>query len=156
MTVSTIPNAPPPGSYANDFFTYEVDTLTALPAGLVAGASIPLTINIQADSFFKWIKASHFTDIAAAAQTDSTRVIPLVNIQLTDTGSGRLLLNAPTPLGAIFGDGRLPFILPIVRVFQPSATISITLTNYSAATTYNVRLAFIGIKSFKTGGPSAT
>jgi hypothetical protein len=147
-----IPNQPGPGNYANDFFVYEVDTLTALPAGLVAGASQPLSLLIQADSYFKVIKLSHFTDIAGGVQTESTRVIPLVTIQLTDTGAGRNLFSTPTPMGAVMGDGRLPFILPIVRVFQPSATLSIVLTNYSAATTYNIRLAFIGIKSFKLGG----
>jgi hypothetical protein len=146
-----IPNQPPPGNFANDFFVYEVDTLGPLPAGLAPAASQPLSIVIQADSYFKLIKLAHFTDIAAAAQTESTRVVPLVNIQITDTGSGRQLFSAPTSMGALFGDGRLPFILPIVRVFQPSATVSIVLTNYSAATTYNVRLALIGIKSFMLG-----
>jgi hypothetical protein len=149
--MDVVPNQPPPGNFANDFFVYEAETAV----GLAGGLSIPLSIVIQADSYFKLIKLAQFSDIALAVQTESTRVIPLVNIQIQDTGSGRNLFSAPTAMGMIFGDGRLPFILPIVRVFQPSATVAITLTNLTAATTYNIRIALIGIKSFRLGQQQA-
>lgn len=138
-----IPNAPPPGKYTEDYYVYNPVSFS-----LAAGAVQPISLAVQADSYFKLIKLTQFSDLALAAQTESTRVLPLVNVQITDTGSGRNLFLNPVPLPALFGDGRIPFILPIVRVFPPSSTIAMSFTNYSAATTYNIQVALHGIKMF--------
>lgn len=144
---TTVPNAPSPSAqYVEDFFVYEVDTLA-----LAAGASIPVNVPIQADSDFKLSKISQFCDIALAAQTISTQVLPMITLQLTDTGSGRSLFSAPVPLANIAGTGQFPFILPIIRIFKARSNITVTLTNYSAATAYNVHVSLIGTKLFTLG-----
>jgi hypothetical protein len=140
----SIPNAPDGVSYVEDFFVYEAQTLA-----LAALTSIPVNIQVQADSDFKLLKLTQFSDIATAVQTESTRVVPLVTLQLTDTGSGRALFSSPVPMGALFGDGRLPFILPIVRIFKARSNINLVFANYSAATTYNIYIALIGTKLFQ-------
>lgn len=131
--------------YEQDFYIYSTPIITSL----AAAASQTVIIPIEADSSFTIIKASYFADIAGAAQTDSTRVIPLVSVQIQDSGSGRNLQNVAIPINCYGGSDGLPFVWPIPREFKPSSSISVTFTNFSAATTYaNLRLTFSGIKKF--------
>lgn len=132
--------------YIEDYFVYELDF-----TGLASGTSANASIQIQADSDFKWIKATHESNIANAGQTNDTRVIPLVTIQITDTGSGRQLMSAATPIENIFGTGLLPFILPVPRIFRARSTLAVAVANFDAANTYNLRLSFVGTKLFKMG-----
>ena len=131
----------------SDFFNYEVD----FTAGIAAGGTANSSFTVQADSDFKWLKACYFADIAVAAQTDSTRVVPLATVLITDQGSGRQLMSAATPIPNIFGTGQIPFILPVPKIFASKSTISVSVVNFSAATIYNIRLSFIGVKLFKQG-----
>jgi hypothetical protein len=141
-------NAAPPvrkSKYiAKDFFSYGLNLAT-----IAAGVPATNTVTMDADSDFLWQKFCFFTDIAGAAQTESTLVIPLATITITDTGSGRQIMNVPIPLNAIAGRGALPFILPMPKIFPARATVSATVANFSAATTYvTPRLVFIGTKLF--------
>jgi len=133
---------------ARDFYTYEEDFLEA---DLVAGATLNGSIEIQADSDFVWQKAAFFADLALAPQTESTRVIPLVTVQLVDTGSGRNLLELAAPINSMFGVGALPFVLPIPRLFFARSTIQVQVNNFSAGTDYGLRLSFIGYKAYPKG-----
>lgn len=126
-----------------DFFAY-TSTISSIAAAAVAND----VIEIEANSYFKLTKLCCFADIAAAAQTDSTRVIPLVTLQITDTGAGRRLFDAAIPIGNLMGFGALPFILPVPRIFKPRASIQLDFVNFSAATTYALRLALIGSKLY--------
>lgn len=128
-----------------DFFTN-----IASVDSLAAGASQSVNVNIDADSEFVLLKMAYFADIAGAAQTEGTQVVPLVTVELVDSGSGRYLQSAPVPIDSTAGRGELPFVLPVPRSFSPNSTIRVTFTNYSNATTYtNLKLAMIGYKEFK-------
>lgn len=124
------------------------------PAPLVATLSdaapvVQQQIQIQSDSDFELLELVQFTDIAGALQTDSSRIIPLATIQIQQSGSGIDIMPNPVPVGAICGDGRLPFILPESKIWPSNSAMSITLTRYAVAgTTYNIRLAFVGRKLF--------
>ncbi len=126
-----------------DFFAY-----TLAFAALGAGAASQGAIQIQADSDFELSKFTMFADIAAADETEATRVLPLVTIQITDTGTGRSLFSSPLPIPAIMGDGRIPFILPVPKIFSANASVAVQVANFNAATTYNLRLLLIGAKIF--------
>lgn len=144
--VVTVPPAGPrrgATQFVEDFFIYNQNFLLIAPAAVQNQ-----NIQVQADSAFKLTALSFQADIAAAAYTESTRPIPLCTLQMVDTGSGRQLFQNPAPIEAIFGNGQLPFILPLNRIFMPSSVIQMTLTNFSAATTYSVRLQLIGMKVF--------
>lgn len=130
---------------ARDFFVYGLN-LTAVANSPATGA-----IQIQADSFFELQKLSFFADVGGAAQTQSSRVLPLCTLQITDTGTGRQVFNTPIAIPAIMGDGQIPFILPTVKSFAPNSSVQISLANYSAADDYNIRLALIGTKVFHYG-----
>ena len=128
-----------------DFYIYESESL-----GLVAGGNSNDIINIEADSDFLLQKFTYEADIAAAAFTFNTKPLPIVTIQLIDSGSGRQLMQNPIPLTSFMGDGQLPFILPNPRKFLRNSTIQIAYNNFDAAVTYNIRLAFIGYKIYGT------
>ena len=129
---------------ARDFFIYGANFLALAP-----GVSATQSISIQADSDFVVQKLAYRADVAAAGQTQSTRVIPLTTILITDTGSGRQLMNQAINMADFFGTGESPFILPQPKIFRANTLISITLANFDAAQTYNIRLSFIGVKSFQ-------
>lgn len=129
--------------FAFDFFTYEVDF-----NALANGNSDTQNFVVDNDSDFLLTKLTMFADIAGAAQTDSSRIIPLATIVINDTGSGRNLMDSAVPLPSIFGSGALPFILPRQRVIASRSVVNVTLSNFSAATTYNIRLSFVGEKAF--------
>lgn len=126
-----------------DWYVYNFQFNALAPA-----AQASVSTQIEADSNFILTKITGFADVAAAAQTDATRVIPLVTLQVFDTGSGRNLLNGETAWGNIVGTGELPYILPIKRKWKANSNIRVSVTNFDAALTYNLRLSFSGIKDF--------
>jgi len=128
-----------------DWYVYNVQFDALAPAGVDTD-----TVAIEADANFIMVKIAGFADIAAAAQNYDTRVVPLVTLQITDTGSGRQLLNGETAWSNIVGWGEIPYILPIRRKFKANSTIRVQATNFDAAATYNLRLSFSGIKDFGT------
>lgn len=130
-----------------DFFIYGIDF-----SNLAANTSSQGAIQIQADSDFELQKLSFTADIGGGPVTASDRVLPLVTIQITDTGTGRQMFNTPIPIPSIFGDGQIPFILPTTKVFAPNSSLLVAVANYSIATAYNFRLALIGAKVFRYGG----
>lgn len=126
-------------------FVYEMDF-----AALVHATTQNGTIQIQADSDFKWVKSTYFADLAGAAQTESTQVVPLVTAQITDSGTGRALFQNPIQVTNYWGRGELPFILPTPYIFKMRSTLQFTVANYSAATDYtNLRLSLIGTKIYQ-------
>ena len=131
--------------FRRDFYIYEAEALAIAPAGTANDV-----INIEADSDFILQKMTYEADIAAAAYTFTTNPIPLITIQITDTGSGRQLMQQPVPVNSFMGDGKLPFYLPNPRKFLRNSTIQIAFVNFDAAVTYNLRLAFIGYKIYGT------
>lgn len=140
-------NAPRGSQFLEDYFNYNVDFLD-----IGAQATQQGNIQIQADSAFKWTAAAYQADLAGAAQTLDARPVPLCQLQMVDTGSGRQLFFNPIPITTCFGNEGLPFILPVPRIFMPRSNITLTLTNFSADQTYSVRLVLSGTKVFSSGG----
>lgn len=133
------------GNRRRDFYVYEAETIA-----IAVGASTNDTISIEADSDFILQKLTYAADIAGASQTESSRIIPNVLLQIIDTGSGRQLMQDPIPIPSFFGVGMLPFILPNPRLFMRNSTIQVAFTSFEAAITPDVRLAFIGYKVYGT------
>lgn len=116
-------------------------------ADLIPTETDTFNLQVEADAYFVIHKMSYMADIAGAAQTESTRVIPLVRCMITDTGSGRNLMSDFVDISSIAGHEGLSFINPVARWVMPNSAINIQFTNYSAATTYaNVKLYLHGKK----------
>lgn len=125
------------------WFTYQTPNI----ASIAAAASTTNTILFDNDSVFEWTKITAVADLAGAAQTNSTIVIPLVTVQIQDTGQGAYYSNAPVPLLSYAGSWGLPYVLPAPQFIAPNATLQFTWNNYSAGTTYlNLRLQLHGFK----------
>ena len=119
-------------------------------AALAFGANTQVALPFDQDSWFIWQKITVFCDIAGAALTDSTRILPLVTVQLIDSGNAGGFMSGPVPIPALMGDGRLPLILPAPFLISPNRTLTFNFTNYSAATNYaNLRVQLHGIKRFQ-------
>ena len=128
---------------ARDFFVY--NTVHSLVA---AGTSNTQTIQINADSDFQIEKLTFFADIAAAGQTQNSRVIPLATVLLVDTGSGRQFSDQAVPVPSLFGTGEIPFVLKQPKILMARTSLSVTIANFDASNTYTIRLSFIGSKLF--------
>ncbi|HYM34704.1 MAG TPA: hypothetical protein VET48_04860 [Steroidobacteraceae bacterium] len=118
---------------------------------IAAAANATSTILLDADGDFYCVAMSYWADIAAAAVTDSGWIIPLVTVQLTDSGSGYALMNTPIPIGSFMGDGKRPYRLIRPRVFSAQAQIQFSFNNFSVATTYNLQVILHGYK-IRLGG----
>lgn len=127
-----------------DLFTYAAPVLA-----IAAGAAQSVNIQIDTEADFECSKLTYAADIAGAAQTDSGRVVPLVTVSISEGGaSARPLMNTPVPISSLFGDGRIPFILPSPKIFRAGQMLSFSFVNISAGTTYRLYAALIGRKLF--------
>lgn len=133
---------------SKSFFNYEADLTSSLaPAG-----SATFTFTISKDADFFWTKFAAHAISASDGTTVSNELLPEVLIQLTNTTTGRLYMSNPTPLANMSGGGRLPFILPMVTLWEAVSTIQIQLQNNSDNATYSaIYLSFLGIKAFLPG-----
>jgi hypothetical protein len=117
-----------------------------LVSGLANGTSTPTQINIDAGTDFYWTATTYQADINGAAVTESSIVIPLVTVIITDTGSQRQLMNAAVPLPCIAGPGERPYRLILPRLFRANSIITFNWANYSAGTTYNIYAILHGFR----------
>lgn len=131
-------------SVRRDFYIY-----AAQCTALAIGASVNTSIQIEADSEFILQKLS-FQCVNGA--TNAAVAAPNLTVQITDTGSGRQLMQTPIPVVSFFGTGQLPFILPNPKLFMRNSTIQIafTSTEIGGGITQTCRLAFIGYKIYTT------
>lgn len=128
----------------DDWYVYESN----IPA-LASGASATDTINIQANSDFVLYQTIYAAFDGNGNVTYGTRQLPLVTVQLTDTGSGQQLFSDNIPITNVFGTAQRPYVLPSPRRFRANTTLSISYNNFSLGTTYNLFLAFAGKKIFR-------
>lgn len=128
-----------------EFYSYS----TGLLAAIAVGGNISTNITIQADSDFVIEKLTYFAHVAGASQTVSTQIVPNVSVMLTSTGSGQNLFSAATPIGSIFGNAGLPFILPFPRLLPANSVLQILLTSFEAAITPIIALNFHGRKRYR-------
>jgi hypothetical protein len=160
MTVSIPPNFVRAQShlenvqYAEDIFTYSTGVGDLGPVS--PGDSASTVIQIEADSYFKWIKATYkaWTGAANGAnllQTHANQVVPNALVEITDSGSGRKLQNTGVPVSSVFGDGEFPAIIPLPRIFLPRSTITFTVTHIGETGTDDLNFVFElhGLKGFE-------
>lgn len=137
----------PRPKFKKDYYVYVADF-----GSLAAGATQTEIINIETDADFIIEKIAYSADLAGAVQTANSRVLPLVDITLNDSGSGRNLQDKPVPLASMAGDGQLPYVLPVPRKLRANSNLNVSAENISNATQYDhLRVLFIGYKRFNIG-----
>jgi hypothetical protein len=131
---------------ALSFFSYSITF-----AALAGGGTDSQSFNVEADADFRLQMLTQFSTIAAGLQTDATRVLPIMTILITDTGSGRNFMDFAQPVNNLFGTAEDPFVLPRPKIFPARSTVLVEATNLTGATTYTTVLTFIGSKIYKLG-----
>jgi hypothetical protein len=129
-----------------DWFSYPV-TFTTLLNGVAQSTNIP----IDAGSDFYMTALTYLATDAAGTTvlTANTRILPLVTILLTDSGSNRQLMQNPVPLDAIAGDGAWPHRLIHPRLFLRNSNIQVLVQSFDANATYGtLRLNFEGFRIY--------
>ncbi len=143
-----------PQSHIRDlkaFYSYSLIFDSVAP-----GAQATDSFNIEANSDFIWTKATYFAvDEAgpAISQTNASRVIPSLTIELIDTGSAYQLFAEPQPIPNVFGTGRVPFLVAPAYRFAKNAVLRGVVVNFDTVETYSLRLSFIGYRNY---GPVST
>ena len=137
-----------PRETGSDYFWYSHTAISTLSSAAPTSTAF---INVDADSDFYCVALSYQASIADASLTEATNVLPLVRLQITDTGSGKALMNTPIPLTALAGDGKRPYRFVRPRVFLQNATIQLAFTSYVAAgTTYSdLQVVLHGYKVYR-------
>lgn len=128
------------------FFVYPVPVTAVAAAGGVGTA----TVRIESATDFHWIKAAWWADntTAPVLQTEATRQLPAIDVQIQLSGSDRNLFNAPVPITSVFGTGELPFVLPFPMILIANSDVRFNFVNREPANAFAVRCALIGWKDF--------
>jgi hypothetical protein len=136
-----------------EFFVYDCNIRQNGGSSLAPSATANLSININGDSDFFWQKFNIHANTGDDGTTRAAEVLAEVSLLITNTTTGRSYSNVPVPAADISGNGQLPFILPMLTVFEAKSTITIAIVNISDNATYTqLFLDFIGIKAYLAAG----
>ena len=127
------------------YFVYPMPVTIALP--ILVGTDTQ-QFQIEAATDFFWIKSTYTADIAGAAQTEATRIVPNTDVQLQSTGNDKNLFNNFVPIPSVFGTGQLPYVLPFPFKLQANSLLRADFLNREAVSTPFIRLAFHGWKDY--------
>jgi hypothetical protein len=136
-------------------WTFEVDFSTG--AGLLNGtfaAPAPGATSIgnflvDTSAPFMLVSGTYRADLAGVAQLNATRISPNSLVLIQDQSSNRNWMNLAVPVTSIFGEqGGLPYFWPQPRLIPANTNVQVTLSNYEAANTPNVRLQFHGYRLY--------
>jgi len=141
------------GQYISEPFTYSV------PFTAVTGLnpSFSGTIQIQADADFAVLQSTYdFALNTAATDTPAAELKPNMSVLLTDTGSGRQLMDRLVPINNLFGNAMLPYVWPVPKLFAASSTLQVQVACVNAlmdfgGSVYTLTLSFQGEKRFRIG-----
>lgn len=131
---------------------YQGRSLLLVPYGynltfsaLASGGTASQTINIAANADFIITGLHHRANVAAAGQNASTKVAPLARILITDSGSNEQFMNSAVDLENYSSNDQFMINLDYPRIVSGRSTLTVQLTNYDAAQTYNIDLFFRGV-----------
>ena len=114
-------------------------------SSLASGASASQTLNIAANADFIFVGLHARANVAAAGQTSATLTQALARVLIVDSGSNEQYTNSAVDLFNYATTGNItnPLIYP--RIVSGRSTLTITLSNYDAAQTYNIDLFLEGV-----------
>jgi hypothetical protein len=113
----------------SDYFWYGANVASLAPA-----ATSNSQIQIDAGTDFLWIASTYMVNIGGAYPYNSDMILPLVNVQILDTGATKNLMNLPTPIATIASPWAAePYRLIRPRLFRANSVINFTWTSYDGA-----------------------
>lgn len=136
---------PAPGDRVRvmQFFIYPVPV-----AVLTTGDTVTSIVRIESATDFIWFKTTYNTEDEPPVSLDaSTRILPLVDVQVQVSGADRNLFNNPVPVENMAGTGELPFVLPAPMILLANSEVRFDFTSRDPDD-INLRLALIGLKDY--------
>ena len=104
-------------------------------------------IQVQGDADFLIEKTAFFADLAGAAVTEQTRVVPNITAQVFYTGS-KTLWSIAQPIDSVFGRGSLPFIWSRPFLIPAASLMEIAVLSFEAVSTPFLSFSFHGRKIY--------
>ena len=113
--------------------------------GLAAAATATQVLSIAANADFIFTNLHYHANVANAAQTVGNKTVALCRLLITDSGSNEQFSSAAVDLENYATNAWFPNPVEYPRIVSGRSTLTVQLTNYDAASTYNVDLAFTGV-----------
>lgn len=128
------------------YFVYPIPAVI----NLTAGSSTTSTLRIESATNFYWIKSMFWAENNAAVggQTQSTRVLPSVDVNIQTSGADRNLFNAFVPIASVFGTGEIPSVLPMPMMLPASSELRVDFRSRESALAVDLYLAIAGWKDY--------
>jgi len=121
---------------------------------LTSGSTATQTLNIAANADFIFVGLHARANVAAAGQTAATLTQPLARVLIVDSGSNEQYTNSAVDLFNYATTGNITNSLIYPRIVSGRSTLTISLTNYDAAQTYNIDLFLEGVLVRAYGAPT--
>jgi hypothetical protein len=136
----------PPGlePYFKRAFTYNI-----LYNPINAGQTLPGSVQINNDSYFVIVQATaDIWDSATGNTTNTSPDVAPMTVIITDSSSGQQMMDQATPLGALFGTAKQPFVWQYrSNLLNPGGQLTVNLAN-RMGTNQRVTLSFSGFKIY--------
>lgn len=112
---------------------------------LANGGRPQSTLQIDQAVDFYWIATTLQADVAGAAQTESSQLIPTVHVTVQDSASQKNLQNIRLPVTSFAGPGERPYRLVEPRMILANSTLVFLWRSFDTTNTYaNVYLVLHG------------
>jgi hypothetical protein len=108
-------------------------------------------ITFDASSDFIWMYSTYvaYNHAAITNQTVSNAYVPPITLLMTPGDTSAQMMNAPVPIGCLFGvGGGELFVLPTPRTLPSRSTMLLQVTSLDTTIVYDLYLSMIGIKRF--------
>jgi hypothetical protein len=125
----------------------------ALATGAANRLTVNVNINSQSDFLLCGFSGAVY-DSGLASITEQTILIPIIDLDITDTGSGRRWFDQAQPWISVCGrNGESPAYLETPRLYDAKSSISFVAQSNVASGTYNATLVMHGVnvRLFSTG-----
>lgn len=134
-----------------EFFVYPIGSETSIAGSkLVEFDELLDVVAISGDSDFECKRLVCFAvDSLADLPVESTRRLPNFNFNLRDNATGRLMFNTYVSTAALFGDGRIPFVLPTTHFFRRNSIVQMLFDPSDPGPDFGSILCWLGLVGVK-------
>ena len=114
-------------------------------SALAAAGSATQTLSIAANADFVLTHIHYHANVAAAGQTVATKTVALARMLVTDSGSNEQFTSAAVDLENYAANSFALNSLDYPRIISGRSTLTVQMSNYDAAQTYNIDVSFSGV-----------
>jgi hypothetical protein len=140
--------------FGQEFFTYLIGQRIDENGATLSFNEQDDIVFFHTDADFELKRLVMFGSLDETNQTESSRFIPNFNFNLRDNSTGRTLFNGFASTAELFGDGRIPFVLPTSHFFRRGGQAQILYDLTDPGTDFGnalVWLGLVGAKHFERG-----